>query len=370
LSGAGTEATREALGGRISYAQSWEDPQVLQSGLRVGPDDDVLSICASGDNSFALAIAGARSVTAIDLSGPQLALARLKLAAAKRFDVGRFRSFLGLGPIGQRVFLYHEVRPGLDAFTRDYWDENEAQIREGLVGCGKFEKYLALFRKRVLPWVHRRSTIDDFLGCETLDAQAEIFNGRWNTLRWRTLFRVFFSRWVMERAGRSSAQFAHVQGSVSDVFLARTAHVMTQIPVGSNPFLQWILSGQYADLDHSQPYLSVEGHQKLVEAADRIHFVHDDLIGHLNACAPETYSAFNLSDVPEYLSDSESEGLLRACVGAARPGARIAYWNLLVPRWRPEGMADLLDRDVALGDALIADDRAFFYGSFQVETVR
>lgn len=370
MSGAGTEATRAALGERISYAQSWEDPQVLQAGLRVGSDDDVLSVCASGDNSFALAIAGARSVTAIDLSGPQLALAKLKLAAAKRFDVERFRSFLGLGHIGQRVFLYHEIRPELDAFTRDYWDENEVQIREGLAGCGKFEKYLALFRKRMLPWVHRRSTIDDFLGCETLAAQQELFNSRWNTLRWRTLFRLFFSRWVMERAGRSSAQFAHVQGSVSSVFLDRTTHVMTQIPVGSNPFLQWILSGCYADLEHSQPYLSVEGHRKLVEAADRIHFVHDDLIGHLKACSPGTYSAFNLSDVPEYLSESEAEALLGACVGAARSGARIAYWNLLVPRWRPDSLADRLDRDVSLGDALIERDRAFFYGSFQVETVR
>ena len=148
---------------------------VLQAGLRVGHDDDVLSVCAAGDNSFAMLIAGARTVTAIDLSGPQIALAKLKLAAAKNLDIDRFRSFLGLGSIGQRVFLYHELRSTLDDETRAYWDDHELQIREGLVGCGKFETYLSLFRQRALPLVHRRSTIDAFLNCKTVDEQQQLY---------------------------------------------------------------------------------------------------------------------------------------------------------------------------------------------------
>lgn len=366
----GTEATRAALGERISYAQSWEDPAVLQAGLCVGADDDVLSICAAGDNSFALAIAGARSVTAIDLSGPQIALAKLKLVAAQHFDLERFRSFLGVGNIGQRVFLYHELRPQLDEATCSYWDANEALIREGLLGCGKFEGYLGLFRDRLLPLVHRRKTIDAFLDCPDLQSQREFFESRWNNLRWRMLFRVFFSQAVMARSGRSAAQFTHVDGPVSAAFLERTAHVMTEIPVGSNPFLQWIMSGRYRDPEHSQPYLSAAGHKALAEAADRIHFVHDDLIAHLESCEPGTYTAFNLSDVPEYLSEAETEHLLRACAAASQSGGRLAYWNLLVPRWRPESMASVLTRDEALGTRLIRQDRAFVYGAFQVETVR
>ncbi len=366
----GTEATREALGARISYAQSWEDPRVLQAGLRVGPEDDVLSICASGDNSFALAIAGARSVTAIDLSAPQIALAKLKLTAAVHFDLERFRSFLGVGQMGQRVFLYHELRPHLDEATRAFWDEHEVWIRTGLTGCGKFEGYLSLFRERMLPLVHRRKTIDAFLACQTLEEQQNFFVKRWDSWRWRALFRVFFSQWVMARRGRSPAQFAHVDGSVSATFLERTEHVMTQLPIAENPFMQWILTGGVMDPDQGQPYFSEDGHLKLKAAADRIQFIHADLLTHFQACGPGTYSAYNLSDVPEYLSESETEVLLRAAVGCARPGARLAYWNLLVPRWRPDSMVDLLDRDTALGERLIREDRAFVYGAFQVETVR
>ncbi len=366
----GTEATREALGDRISYAQSWEDPAVLQAGLSVGPGDRVLSICAAGDNSFALAIAGADSVTAIDLSAPQIALAKLKLAAAVAFDVERFRSFLGLGPIGQRVFLYHEIRASLDAETRAFWDAHEEWIRLGVLGCGKFEQYLATFRTRLLPLVHRRRTVDAFLACSTVSEQRELFDSRWNTWRWRALFRVFFSQRVMERSGRSPAQFAHVDGPVSSEFLSRAEHAMTELPVASNPFLQWMLAGAYRDPEQSQPYLSEDGHSKLAAAADRIEFVHDDLLTHMRAAGSGTYTAFNLSDVPEYLSEAETEALLRAAVGASGSGARLAYWNLLVPRHRPESMAELIDRDEALGDRLIKTDRAFVYGGFQVETVR
>jgi len=366
----GTEDTRDALGGRISYAQSWEDPIVLQRALGVGPDDDVLSICAAGDNSFALAIAGARSVTAIDLSAPQIALAKLKLVAAQHLDLERFRSFLGVGPIGQRVFLYHELRAHIDDPTRLFWDAHEAWIREGILGCGAFEKYLATFRTRLLPLVHRRSTIQALMACTSLEEQRRFFDDKWDSFRWRTLFRVFFSQAVMQRTGRSAAQFAHVDGPVSKAFMARAEHALTELPVSGNPFLAWMLLGTYADVENSHPYLSEAGHAALAQVADRIHFVHDDLVGHLRGCPSDQYSAFNLSDVPEYLSEDETETLLKACVGASKPGARVAYWNLLVPRHRPESMAHQLDRDEELAARLLRSDRAFVYGGFHVETVR
>ena len=141
----GTEDTRAALGDKISYAQSWEDPAVLLSALNVGPSDDVLSICASGDNSFALAIAGARSVTAIDLSAPQIALARLKLAAAKVLDVARFRSFLGVGDIGQRVFCTTRFGPNLMKKRARFGTIEKRGFEKALLAVGSLSGTCLLF---------------------------------------------------------------------------------------------------------------------------------------------------------------------------------------------------------------------------------
>ena len=365
----GTEATREALGERISYAQVWEDPEVLLRALKVVPGERVLSICSAGDNAFALAAAGAH-VTAIDLSKPQLALAELKLAAAVQFDIDRFRSFLGLDGVGQRVHLYHELRPQLSDSTRAWWDAHELEIRTGLLNCGRFERYLESFRTRALPVVHRRKTIDALLEPKSLAEQRSFYEQHWDTRRWRGLFRLFFSQFVMSRMGRSPAQFAHVQGPVSAEFLRRAAHVLTDIDIQTNPFVQWIMRGHYPDLEAAHPYLSERGHKALRAAASRIEFVHADLIGHLADQPKGTYQAFNLSNVPEYLGEAEHEALLCAVVGASAPGARLAYWNLLVPRHRPESMKDRLDRHTAEAGMLLDGDRAFVYGGFQLETVR
>jgi len=51
----------------------------------------------------------------------------------------------------------------------------------------------------------------------------------------------------------------------------------------------------------------------------------------------------------------------------SRPGARLAYWNMLAPRRRPEQMADRLRPLDDLAARLHLADRAFFYSAFRVE---
>ena len=61
------------------------------------------------------------------------------------------------------------------------------------------------------------------------------------------LFRVFFSRFVMGRLGRDPEFFRYVEGSVSDRILSRTRHALTVLPTHANPFLAYILTGNYGD---------------------------------------------------------------------------------------------------------------------------
>lgn len=354
----------------ISYAQCWEDPGVLQEALRVGPDDDVLSIASAGDNSFALAIAGARSVTALDLSFPQIALCELKLAAARHLPVQSVRSALGFGHFGRRVWFYHFLRPHLPDAVRAYWDAHEDTIREGICGQGRFERYLGTFRTGVLPLVHSRRTVDAFLACGTLDEQRRFYEERWDTWRWQALCRLFFSRAVMARTGRSKEQFAQVEGAVADRFLARARHALTDLPIRTNWFVNWMLAGRFPDLETAHPYLSTDGHARLSAAADRVRFVHASLEDFLQSVPPGSFSAFNYSNLFEYVPAEHHERLLELTIRAARPGARIAYWNLLVDRHRPERLADRLERREADAARLLSQDRAFVYGGFQIEVVR
>lgn len=364
---------QQQLESGISYAQCWEDEVVLQDALQVGPGDHVLSIASGGDNSLALLLAGADRVTAIDLSEPQLAVTELKVAAA-RLPYMEFLQLLGLLQDGRRVYLYHRIRDQLSEPARAFWNTHEGVLRQGLLGAGRFERYLATFRTRVLPLVHRPETVDALFQVRDLPSQRAFFETRWNNRRWRALFRVFFSRVVMERTGRSKAHFAQVQETqVSTAFLNRARHALTELPLWTNPYAGWMLRGLYSDLTPeggAKAYLTRPGHALLQARADRLELVHADLESHLAQTDPGTYSAFNLSNLFEYLPQDAHERLLTQIADRARSGARVAYWNLLVPRSRPARLADRIDVDPARDAALLARDRAFVYGGFHVETVR
>src|SRR5690606_16937226 len=93
----------------------------------------------------------------------------------------------------------------------------------------------------------------------------------------------------------------------------------------------------------------------------RFEVVEAPLEGLLEAHPERRYGAFNLSDIFEYMSVENTAALLERIVRASEPGARLAYWNMLAPRSRPEEMVDRLK---SLGDeawALFEEDRAFFY---------
>ena len=360
----------DSLKERVSYAQCWEDHRVLSEALAVGPDDDVLSICSAGDNTFALALDGARSVTALDLSGPQLALAELKLTAACALPVSGFRSFLGMDAFGRRVWFYHQLKDQLPPRARAWWDDHEVHIRTGLLGSGRFEQYLHKFRTRVLPLVHRGPALSELLSLEDPAEQRRFYDERWDSLRWRSLFRVFFSEKLMAAMGRSPAHFRYVKGPVGQAFLERAEHVLTELPIADNPYVQWMLGGAYPDPERTHPYLSTAGHAALQQVAGRMSFVEQDLESFLEQCEPGSFSAFNYSNVPEYLSEEQHKRILELTARAARPGARIAYWNLLVPRSRPPELAHLIEVHPERSAALLAKDRAFVYGAFHLETVR
>lgn len=359
--------TIETLATRLNYAQCWEDTAILLQATRPSEGDRVLSIASAGDNAIALAMSGAQ-VDAVDVSEPQLALVALKLLG-HRLTYGDYRGLLGLETSVDVLRVYRLIRERLPEFARRYWDDNEDMLLAGVLSQGRFERYLSTFGQRLLPAIHRTKTTRRWFELDSREQRQKHWK-RWNNLRWRAMFRVFFSKTVMAARGRSPEQFQHVQGGIGNALMARTKRVLTELNPRDNGYLQWILTGGYLHADCEPAYLRPEGHAQLREVSNRVQLIHTDLTSHMKTQVDRVYSAFNLSDVPEYLDLNITEELLTECARTGRSGARIAYWNLFVPRCRPSSLADRIDRRPEIGLALYAQDRSFFYGAFQVEEVR
>ena len=362
-----TEAAARADFSIIRYAQCWEDADALLSALDPQPGHVCLSIASAGDNALALLSRGPARVIAVDLNPSQLACLELRVAAYRELAHGELLELVGSRSSRRRAELFRRCRSQLSAGARSFWDGHGEEIERGIGGAGKFERYFATFRNWVLPWVHSRRRVERLLAGGDLATREEFYAREWDTWRWRLLFRIFFSRFVMARLGRDPAFFRYVQGGVAERILARTRYALTTLDPAANPYLQWILTGTHTS---ALPFaLRPENFENIRCHLDRMEWSLASFEQYLAANPDLQIDGFNLSDIFEYMSPENYERLLQRLVDAARPGSRLVYWNMLAPRSRPESLAARLRPLEDLAARSFAEDKAWFYSRLVVEEV-
>ena len=158
-----SEAAARADFSEIRYAQVWEDADVLLEGLDVQPGHVCVSIASAGDNALALLTRDPAQVIALDLNPAQLACLELRVAAYRALTHPELLELVGSRPSTRRAALYARCRRILTDETRQFWDAQSAAVAAGIGGAGKFERYFALFRQRVLPLVHSSRRVQQLL---------------------------------------------------------------------------------------------------------------------------------------------------------------------------------------------------------------
>jgi S-adenosylmethionine-diacylglycerol 3-amino-3-carboxypropyl transferase len=254
---------------------------------------------------------------------------------------------------------------------RQFWDQRREAVTNGVIHSGKFENYFYKFRQYVLPWVHSRRAVTEWMKEKSRDHRIEYYDRRWNNLRWRYLYRIFFSRFVMGRLGRDPEFFRYVEGSVGDRLLARTRYALTELSTHDNPYLAYILTGNYTDSALPR-YLRPEHFQVIRDGLNRLQVVQgpiDNIAESAKDNASQRFDGFNLSDIFEYLSPELSAAVYGKLMESARPGARLVYWNMMVPRSCPSILADRIESRKELAETLFAKDKAWFYSRFVIDEV-
>jgi S-adenosylmethionine-diacylglycerol 3-amino-3-carboxypropyl transferase len=351
----------------IRYANCWEDADTLCEALQPEPGARVLSISSAGDNTLALLAEGAE-VVAADLSRPQLACLELRAAAFRQLSYPEVLSFLGVHPADDRLSCYRRLAADLSRPAQQFWDEQPQAVAVGIIHAGKLEAYFRLFRRWILPLIHSQRTIRSLLAPKNVHKRREFWSAKWNNRRWRLLFRVFFGRRMMGRLGRDPEFFRFVEGDVSEHFMRRARHGLTELPTDCNPFLDYIVTGNFT---RALPrYLRPEHYEKIRAGLRRLSIFHGSIEQAGQEFQAGGFDSFNLSDIFEYLDAARSRRLYADLLDLARPRARLAYWNTLVPRGCPAELANRVRPLSELSQELHGRDLVFFYRSFQVDEVR
>lgn len=358
----------------VRYAQVWEDHRILEAALAIQPEDDVLSIGSAGCNSLSLLAAGARSVTAVDISPAQTALLQLKIAAIQMLSHHEFLTLLGADPDGAqgpaREAIYRTLRSDLPASARDFWDAHRAELHEGLMHCGRLERYLRGFHLE-LGRLHPPAVISTLFGFTDPREQGEYFRRCVATPEFGALYRSYFGREGVAAGGRDPSQYRYVTVDPGVEGLRWLIDFCDRVPLQRNPYMIYWLRGRAAIADvlaaQQLPYSQPDSYLALRERLPRLSVVLDD-VGHLLQAEPVgRFSKANLSNVFEYMSDEAAGALFRVLVDRLRPGARFAYWNLLVPRQAGgRGIARLRSLSQR-AEELHRRDRLYLYSAFHLE---
>lgn len=344
---------------RLRYSNVWEDAEILISALDP-KNKRVLSICSAGDNVLSLIAAGASEVVAIDLSEIQLATLRLKMAAFRALTHDQVLIFLGIeGLATDRETLWeHFVQPALTPGDRTFWAARKKMILTGITACGRFEHYLDVFGKKILPWLQPQHRIDALREASTAEERIKIWQA-WDHWGWRVLFRAFFSKTLLA-LGRDPAFLRHVDESPGKLLSRRLEQCLLNIPLAENPYLSRIIFGGWnSALPH---YLRHENYETIRNGLQRVSF-------HLgpiqDACHRGSFDALNLSDILEYLDPNACKAIAQGLANSASQGARLVLWNMMVRR----ELTDWDDRFIdllKLSTDLFSADKACFYRAFHV----
>lgn len=351
----------------IAYSQCWEDASLLIKALQIAENDVVLSVTSGGCNTLAIAGMNPSMIYSIDKNRTQNYLLELKMAAILNLNRDNTIAFLGYRSCSNRSEIFQTLAPFLSKDSILFWNDNINCIVKGVVHCGKFERYLHAFRRFILPGIHGKKTIHELVKPKSKAKQEQFYVEKWNSFKWKLLFKIFFSRTVMSGRGRIRQMFAHTNSqSIAAIYSKRVKKAFMRGIISRNFYLNYILFKQFDELP-----LYLEKYEKINDSSIAgIKIVHKDILTFLQSLPDESITKFNLSDIFEPVSQEEMDMIVHEIYRVSKPNSRLIFWNNLVERNISKEMLKFFMRDVQVENELRKHDKVFFYACFYIYIVK
>ena len=369
----------------IRYSQCWEDTEVLLESLNIQENDICFGILSAGDNVFSMLAENPKKVVALDISFPQIALAKLKKEVFNSLSYEEMLEFMGVMKSDKRVEIYDRIRENLDKKVKEYWDFNKEAIEKGIIHTGKFEKFFKIFREKILPFVHSKKRVEKLLEKKSMQERMEYYDNHWNNFRWKLMFKLFFSKYIVGKLGRDKEFFRYAEKNISEEMKERSRYALCEQNPYENPYINYILTGNYRK-DCLPYFLRKENFDKIRKNLHKVEILQSSVEEYLDQIDFKI-DKFNLSDIFEYMSVENYSKLMEKIYENAEDNALLAYWNLIVERNSEKLDYKKTDSEIAvtgkeknvngrkyermkeLDRKLHEKDMTFFYTDFVVEKV-
>lgn len=277
---------------RPHYAQSWEDPRLLRSLWTQHPAEHYHLIASGGDHALDLALHGFRNLKLYDHETAQIQHIEKKINALNASEAKR-----------NKLFGYR-------------------QGQSGLLHDGKLERFLALFARRVLPILVPKSTREAMRSAPNTDTQLAIWEGQWQTARWKWVAQRYFApKWVDLSARHPGLTVENTRKKHPINYLAQFRNSLGTHALNDNPFVEYPLFGQYRA--SGIPYLD-EGLNGI--RRHELELRCQSLESALREAKP-ALRGIHASDILEGQTEAEIRTFLKMVDRACTPGSTLIFWD-------------------------------------------
>ncbi len=370
---------------RLVYPQIWEDPEIDMEAMALDANSRVLTICSGGCNALSYLAASPASVTAIDLNGAHVALARLKIAALQALPTHHlFHRFFAQADTKENVALYDNVlRDRLDPATRAYFQGRDTFGRRRITAFARgFYRYGLLGRFIGLGhMVARLLGVNPriLLEATSLEEQRKLFD---------THFAPHFERgilpWLLSKPaslyglGIPPQQYeALAEGRpMAQVVKERLEKLACDFPLRGNYFAHQAFGRAYDRRAGGSlpPYLQSQHFETVKQNSGRIGIVHGSYTDHLKSLPAGALNRFVLLDAQDWMDDATLTELWTEITRVAGPGARVIFRTAgvatILPGRIPEALLARWDYHAAESADWTRRDRSAIYGGFHLYTLK
>ena len=348
---------------KLIFTHNWEDPCIDERVLNIKDNDTIFTITSGGCNTLGFLRYNPGAIHCVDINPAQNYLMELKKSAFKELDFHELMDFFGLRKCDHRSDIYKKLRPLLTADAAAFWDQHIHLIRKGLIMNGRYERFVKM-AGGILRLLQGNKKTKTFFTIQSVEEQKKFYTNRWDNKRWKWIFRTMLNKDRLAKKGLVADYFYFDDGSssFSESFYKRATHVMTDLPAQSNYFISLYLLGHYLNETAVPEYLKVENFNSIKKNIDKIFPVSADSKYWLEQQKDNMFDAFALSNICELMNDKDTHKLFCEVIRTAKPGARIIFRNLMIPREVPEDLRGVIVKDDILSKEIQQSDRSFVYG--------
>lgn len=348
---------------KLVFSQNWEDPRCDHSALKITSGDVVMAITSGGCNVLGFLEFDPKAIHSIDINAAQSFLLELKISAIKYLTFEEFLNFSGLKECENRGELFEKFQSHLSSDALRFWKKNEKVLEKGFLMNGKYDSFVK-FASKFLKILQGKKRIDGLFKDKPLESQKEYYDNIWNTRPYRAIYKLLFNKHILASKGLSADYFHFDDGSSSfaESFYNRAKNAFRDIPIKNNYFLSLYVRGRYANLEEVPEYMKEAPFHTIKPRLDRIHLHTIEAQNWIDNMEDNSIDCFALSNICELMSVSETERLFASVYRTARPGARLIFRNLMIPREVPESLRDTIVKNQSLSTYLQKTDRSFVYG--------